>query len=780
MAGSIFGEQAAKGEVFVQMNRFLGNEAAARAIEDLVLNAARPRTGTLATVLSFFALWFGASGVFGQIKGALDITWGVERKPGAGMLPVFLEYAWSVVDGRRGRTVAFGVARGQLGLDRRHDVCRNVDGHIGSDAARREWIASLAVLTILFGMIFKLLPDVVVRSRDVWVGALTTAILFSVGKFLIGWYLARLVVASAYGAAGSFVLVLVWTYYSEQIFLLGAEVTQAYARHLGAPGTSVMACSIHSHGGRRRAGGEGGLVLVGPFVKTGTPRPLETPRTLGAAARGGAMIAGEQTDRMSTNAISEDAWSPRRIVEGTLVVCAVIALFALALTARHVLFFLFIAIVLSTALEPLIALLSGRGVPRLASIAIVYSLLLTTLVAPAVIGLPLLVDQSQQVLHSLPESYSDFRDRVGQISSTVAARLPEQPPWVDREDEVIEGALSALNLRAQLQRNPDPRRRDRRDRDLYQLLVEHLRRSNDPLDAFIPARREAPRGGRGDRRDPGQGRRLHSRTGALVPGRRPDVASGVPDHRFAACVGAVDHRRSVRGRARVRSRAGRDRADARGPVGRSYAGGMGPVGRDRHSAIRELSARAADHGPLGGRQRGRDAAGHRRIQRLGRAGRRGAGNPHGGDHSIALGSLRAGGGGARAASPCQSRRDRAVAFPDAGPDPGGTPANAQKDDPTSSRADRIEETIETIAQRLDESLARKSDELNVVAMEGAGMRRLAAATALVLATLAFMAVLWELRGAVLIFFLSLGTSAALRPAIEQFHRWGLPRGWPWA
>lgn len=157
------------------------------------------------------------------------------------------------------------------------------------------------------------------------------------------------------------------------------------------------------------------------------------------------MISGEQTVHMSTNATSEDSWSPRRIIEGTLVVCAVVALFALALVARHVLFFLFIAIVLSTALKPLIALLTGRGVPRLASISIVYSILLTTLVAPAVIGLPLVVDQSQQVLHSLPESYSDFRDRVGQISSTVAARLPEQPPWVDREDEVIEGALSALN-----------------------------------------------------------------------------------------------------------------------------------------------------------------------------------------------------------------------------------------------------------------------------------------------------------------------------------------------
>lgn len=157
------------------------------------------------------------------------------------------------------------------------------------------------------------------------------------------------------------------------------------------------------------------------------------------------MIAGEKTDRMSTNSTTSDPWSPRRMVAGTLVVCAVLGLFALAFVARHVLFFLFIAIVLATALKPLVALLTGRGVPRIVSIALVYALLLTTLVAPAVIGLPLLVDQAQQVLHSLPESYADFRDRLGQISTTIVEYLPEKPDWVEREDEAIEGALNALN-----------------------------------------------------------------------------------------------------------------------------------------------------------------------------------------------------------------------------------------------------------------------------------------------------------------------------------------------
>lgn len=235
IAGTIFGDQAAKGEVFVQMNRFLGNEAAAHAIEDLVLSAARPRTGNLATALSFFALWFGASGVFGQIKGALDTTWGVERKTGVGVVPIFLEYAWSVAMVAAVGLLLLASLVASSALTAAADLAE--DRLPASDLTLRisYWILSFVVLTILFGMTFKLLPDVHVRWRDVWVGAAVTAILFSVGKFLIGWYLARLVIASAYGAAGSFVLVLVWTYYSAQIFLFGAEVTQAYVRHSGAP-----------------------------------------------------------------------------------------------------------------------------------------------------------------------------------------------------------------------------------------------------------------------------------------------------------------------------------------------------------------------------------------------------------------------------------------------------------------------------------------------------------------------------------------------------------------
>jgi len=233
-AGWVLGDQAAKGEVFDEVNRLLGNEAAARAIEDLVRSAARPRTGRWATLLSFIALWFGASGVFSQIKGALDLIWEVERKPGAGLAAIVVEYAWSVamVAGVGLLLLASLIASSALTAAAAYAE----PALIPSDTLLKliYWAISLGVLTVLFAALFKLLPDVSVRWRDVFLGAIVTAMLFNLGKYLIGWYLARLVIASAYGAAGSFVLLLVWTYYSAQIFLFGAEVTQVYARFAGA------------------------------------------------------------------------------------------------------------------------------------------------------------------------------------------------------------------------------------------------------------------------------------------------------------------------------------------------------------------------------------------------------------------------------------------------------------------------------------------------------------------------------------------------------------------
>ncbi|MBI2824971.1 MAG: YihY/virulence factor BrkB family protein [Planctomycetia bacterium] len=235
IAGTVFGESQAKGEVFAQVNRFLGNEAAARAVEELVKSAARPRSGNLATTLSIVALWFGASGLFTQLKAALNDVWEVERKPHAGLIAMLIEYVWSV---------AMVLAVGLLLL-----FSLVVSSVITAVSAQAEgalpipdnalqaidWAISIVFLTVLFAAIFKFLPDVIITWRDVWVGAVVTSVLFTMGKFLIGFYLARSAIASAYGAAGSFILLLVWTYYSTQIVLFGAEITQAYARQTGSP-----------------------------------------------------------------------------------------------------------------------------------------------------------------------------------------------------------------------------------------------------------------------------------------------------------------------------------------------------------------------------------------------------------------------------------------------------------------------------------------------------------------------------------------------------------------
>ncbi|MBI2824972.1 MAG: AI-2E family transporter [Planctomycetia bacterium] len=134
-------------------------------------------------------------------------------------------------------------------------------------------------------------------------------------------------------------------------------------------------------------------------------------------------------------------WPPRRVIAGTLVVCGVCAAFALGYLARHVLFLLFIAIVLSTALAPLVGWAVRRGLPRNIAVPLVYVLLLAVLITPAAVGLPMIVDQAQEVLRSLPESYEDIRDRIGHLSPAIAARLPEHPPWIEEEDQVVEEAL---------------------------------------------------------------------------------------------------------------------------------------------------------------------------------------------------------------------------------------------------------------------------------------------------------------------------------------------------
>lgn len=191
--------------------------------------ANEPKKGTLAFILGIVAMVFGASGVFLQMKDALNTIWEIEPKPNAGL--------WGFL---RNRLLSFTMvlAIGFLLL-----VSTLVSTALaGLSTAYRDylpgpdWLAhvidvivSIGVTTVLFAAIFKYLPDVQIAWSDVWFGALVTGILFVIGKWAIGFYIGTASVGSAYGSAGSLVIVLLWAYYSAQIFFYGAELTQSYA-----------------------------------------------------------------------------------------------------------------------------------------------------------------------------------------------------------------------------------------------------------------------------------------------------------------------------------------------------------------------------------------------------------------------------------------------------------------------------------------------------------------------------------------------------------------------
>jgi membrane protein len=234
IAGFGFGREAAQSQIVAALQGLIGKESA-QAVQGVVENASKqPRTGILSTVIGIAALLFGAGGVVGQLQTSLNKLWGVTPKSGQGV--------WVFV---RQRFISFAMILG-IGflLLVSLVVSALVTGFaqwIGSLLAGAEFIAhaldllmSFILVTALFAMIYKFLPDVRIQWRDVWIGAVITSLLFTIGKFLIGIYLGTSGVTSSYGAAGSLITVLLWVYYSSLIFFLGAELTQVYASEYGS------------------------------------------------------------------------------------------------------------------------------------------------------------------------------------------------------------------------------------------------------------------------------------------------------------------------------------------------------------------------------------------------------------------------------------------------------------------------------------------------------------------------------------------------------------------
>lgn len=233
VAGLAFGEEAARGQVAGQLAGLLG-ESGAAAVQSIVANAKTPSSGVLGTIVGIAIALFGASGVFGELQGTLNQIWNVDSKPGRGIKGFVRDrfFSFSLVLGVAFLLLVSLVMSAALAAIGAYFTSALPGGSVVWQAIN--FAVSLAVITALFALIFKVVPDVKIEWRDVWFGALVTALLFSAGKFLIGLYLGRSSVASPFGAAGSVVALVVWVYYSAQILFFGAELTQVHARQRGA------------------------------------------------------------------------------------------------------------------------------------------------------------------------------------------------------------------------------------------------------------------------------------------------------------------------------------------------------------------------------------------------------------------------------------------------------------------------------------------------------------------------------------------------------------------
>ena len=233
IAGAIFGEEAAQGELVGQMQGLVG-DSGAEVIQGAIQNANKPDTGNIASIISIVVLLFGASGVFAQLQDALNTVWEVESDPKLGI--------WGFI---RKRILSFGAVLGigflllvSLVVSAALSGLSNYMSDVipGIDLLWRllNLVISFVVITFLFALMYKYLPDVKIKWSDVWIGAAITSVLFAIGKYALGLYLGRSSFGSVYGAAGSLMVLLAWIYYAAQILFFGAEFTQVYARRYGS------------------------------------------------------------------------------------------------------------------------------------------------------------------------------------------------------------------------------------------------------------------------------------------------------------------------------------------------------------------------------------------------------------------------------------------------------------------------------------------------------------------------------------------------------------------
>lgn len=243
VAGIVFGEEAARGEVMARLGSMMGPEAAA-FVAGVLAQAHQSGGGWLSAVIGLGGVLVGATTAFSHLQAALNKIWGVEapRQPLIALLRTRgLAFLFVILLGAA--VVALLVASSVIS----HLRARTGLGALGVVWRLADVIGPLALMTALFAALFRWLPDARVRWRDVWVGAAITSLLFVVGRLVIGLYLGRAGVGSAYGAAGSAIVVMVWIYYSAVIVLFGAEITQIYASKVGGGLRSRTSNSSKGH-----------------------------------------------------------------------------------------------------------------------------------------------------------------------------------------------------------------------------------------------------------------------------------------------------------------------------------------------------------------------------------------------------------------------------------------------------------------------------------------------------------------------------------------------------
>lgn len=233
IAALAFGRELAYTQLIQQVEAFIGAEGA-RVIQATIENTSRPRSGIVATLIGLATMLFGATVVLSELQDALNMIWKVPPKPGHSMA---IGMIWD-------RFLAFSIVLG-IGVLLLFSIVANTVLNtimpIFGDILPKpvDWLRTanfaftLVVVTLLSAMLYKVLPNIKIAWSDVLIGAMVTALLFMIGKFLIELYLSYSSIASVYGAAGSLVVLLMWTYYSAQILYFGAEFTKVYAKHRG-------------------------------------------------------------------------------------------------------------------------------------------------------------------------------------------------------------------------------------------------------------------------------------------------------------------------------------------------------------------------------------------------------------------------------------------------------------------------------------------------------------------------------------------------------------------